>query len=239
MSAKNLCDTYGFGSYQTAWGWLHKLRCVMVRTDRERLLGRVEVDEAFVGGAKEGSRGCGAEGKTAVLVAVEGESGKKLGRVRFRCVASIDRKSAESSIVDYVEPGALVVTDGLSVYDHFQALGIVHRPHVVSTRGQGNTPGTRPCSSYHFSTQALAGRHPSRRRHSFAPPSLPQRIFFSIHPSAIPTPGETFPSAHAAGRDHASAQSEIVVCAKATRCGGHLSQSATRIDKCAREFVEV
>ncbi len=22
LSAKNLCDTYGFGSYQTAWGWL-------------------------------------------------------------------------------------------------------------------------------------------------------------------------------------------------------------------------
>jgi len=66
MSAKNLCDTYGFGSYQRAWGWLHKLRCVMVRTDRERLLRRVEVDEAFVGGEKEGSQGRGAEGKTAV-----------------------------------------------------------------------------------------------------------------------------------------------------------------------------
>jgi len=26
LSAKNLCDTYGFGSYQTAWGWLQKLR---------------------------------------------------------------------------------------------------------------------------------------------------------------------------------------------------------------------
>jgi len=136
VSAKNLCDTYGFGSYQTAWGWLHKLQCVMVRTDRERLLGRVEVDEAFVGGQKEGSWGRGAEGKTAVLVAVEGESGKKHGRVRFRCVASIDRESVESFIVDYVEPGALVVTDGLSVYDHLQALGFVHRPHVVSTGGK-------------------------------------------------------------------------------------------------------
>lgn len=63
LSAKNLCDTYGFGSYQTAWGWLRKLRSVMIRADRERLHGRIEVDEAYVGGQKEGKRGRGAEGK--------------------------------------------------------------------------------------------------------------------------------------------------------------------------------
>ena len=67
----------GFGSYQTAWGWLQKLRSVMIRTGRERLTGRVEVDEADVGGQKEGARGRGAEGKTAVLVAVEGDPKKK------------------------------------------------------------------------------------------------------------------------------------------------------------------
>ena len=35
LSAKNLYDTYGFGSYQTAWGWLQKLRSVMIRAGRE------------------------------------------------------------------------------------------------------------------------------------------------------------------------------------------------------------
>lgn len=135
LSAKNLCDTYGFGSYQTAWGWLRKLRSVMIRTGRERLAGRVEVDEAFVGGQKEGTRGRGAEGKTAVLVAVEGEAQKKLGRVRFRCVQAIDRQSVERFIGDYVEPGTRVVTDGLSVYDKLKAAGYDHRPHVQSTGG--------------------------------------------------------------------------------------------------------
>ena len=62
LSARNLCDTYGFGRYQTAWAWLHKLRCVMIRQGRERLIGRVEVDEAYVGGKKEGLRGRGAAG---------------------------------------------------------------------------------------------------------------------------------------------------------------------------------
>ena len=136
LSARNLCDTYGFGSYQTAWGWLQKLRSVMIRIGRERLTGRVEVDEAYVGGKKEGTRGRGAEGKTLVLVAVEGDTKKKLGRVRFRCVATIDRKTVESFVQDYVEPGAIVVTDGLSVYDKLGVAGFNHRPHVVSTGGE-------------------------------------------------------------------------------------------------------
>lgn len=133
LSAKNLCDTYGFGSYQTAWGWLRKLRSVMIRRGRERLAGRVEVDETYVGGQKEGARGRGAEGKTLVLVAVEGDTKKKLGRVRFRCVPAISRGSVESFVRDYVEPGTKVVTDGLAVYDNLKAAGFNHHPHVVGT----------------------------------------------------------------------------------------------------------
>lgn len=136
LSARNLCDTYGFGSYQTAWGWLQKLRSVMIRVGRERLSGRVEVDETYVGGQKEGTRGRGAEGKTLVLVAVEGDAKKTLGRVRFRCVDAIDRKTVELFTKDHVEPGATVVTDGLSVYDKLDAAGFIHHPHVVATGGE-------------------------------------------------------------------------------------------------------
>ena len=134
LSARNLCETYGFGSYQTAWGWLRKLRSVMIRTGREPLSGRVEVDEAYVGGQKEGARGRGAEGKTAVLVAVEGQARRKLGRVGFRCVEAINRQSVERFITDYVEPGTRVITDGLSVYDKLPAAGYDHQPQV-QTRG--------------------------------------------------------------------------------------------------------
>ena len=135
LSARTLCDTYGFGSYQTAWGWLHKLRSVMIRGGRERLRGRVEVDETYVGGYRAGPRGRGAESKALVLLAVEGDSKKKLGRVRFRCVETIDRDTIKSFVKDYVEPRAIVVTDGLSVYDELGAAGFDHRPHVMSTGG--------------------------------------------------------------------------------------------------------
>lgn len=135
LSAQGLCDVYEFGSYQTAWAWLHKLRSVMIRQGRERLQGRVEVDEAYIGGKREGPAGRGAEGKTMVLVAVEGNSGQKLGRVRFRCIQTITQEAAESFISDYVEPGSELVTDGLHAYNGLSARGYIHSQNVVSTGG--------------------------------------------------------------------------------------------------------
>jgi hypothetical protein len=57
ISAKNFQDTFGFGSYQTTWGWLHKLRSVMVVPGRGLLSGGSEVDETYVGGQKTWSEG--------------------------------------------------------------------------------------------------------------------------------------------------------------------------------------
>jgi transposase-like protein len=139
VSAKNLSETYGFGSYQTAWGWLTKYRSVMIRSGRERLQGRVEVDEAFIGGQKEGSRGRGAEGKTLVLVAVEGGEKQKLGRVRFRCVKHADQKSINQFIADYVEPESTVVTDGFKSYANISHAGYNHTPYIQSSRIASNT----------------------------------------------------------------------------------------------------
>src|SRR5690349_23070697 len=50
IAAAELQRQLGFGSYQTAWSWLHKLRKAMVRPDREPLAGRVEADETYVSG---------------------------------------------------------------------------------------------------------------------------------------------------------------------------------------------
>src|SRR5712691_1822296 len=50
LSALGLQRALGLGSYRTAWMMLHRLRVAMVRPGRERLTGRVEVDETYVGG---------------------------------------------------------------------------------------------------------------------------------------------------------------------------------------------
>ena len=61
-SALGLQKLLGLGSYETAWAWLHKLRRAMVRPDRDRLSGTVEVDETMVGGVSPGMFGA-ATGK--------------------------------------------------------------------------------------------------------------------------------------------------------------------------------
>ena len=57
LSALGLQRALGLGSYQTAWTWLHKLRRAMVRPGRDRLTGRVEVDETDWGAAAAGAWG--------------------------------------------------------------------------------------------------------------------------------------------------------------------------------------
>src|SRR5205085_4784187 len=56
-SALGLQRVLGLKKYETAWTWLHKLRRAMVRPGRDLLTGRVEVDEADVGGEEDGLPG--------------------------------------------------------------------------------------------------------------------------------------------------------------------------------------
>jgi transposase-like protein len=136
MSAKNFMDTFGFGSYQTTWGWLQKLRSVMVRPGRELLKGRVELDETYVGGQKEGARGRGALGKSLVLVAVEGFPKQKLGRVRFRLISAPCWKEISAFVEDYIEPGSTVVTDGLKSYAKMESFKMTHEKVIVTGGGE-------------------------------------------------------------------------------------------------------
>ena len=116
VSAKTLHRVLGFGSYQTAWTMLHRFRTAMVRPGRDRLTGTVEVDETFVGGIRPGKRGRGAEGKTLVAAAVELLSPKGFGRCRLHVIPNAQAPTLRLFLLDYVMPGSVVVTDGLSPY---------------------------------------------------------------------------------------------------------------------------
>ena len=82
VSAKGLQDALGFGSYETAWAWLHKLRRTMVRPDRELLGGVGELDQSFLGGRSAGRRGASSD-KAPITIAVERDDRGRLGRVRL------------------------------------------------------------------------------------------------------------------------------------------------------------
>src|SRR5215469_6099643 len=106
-SANNLMDFMGFGSYQTAWLWLHKLRRAMVRQGREKLSGVVEVDETYIGGEESGTgkQGRGAETKILVVIATEC-IGKQIGRVRFKLIDGATSENLIPFIQDNVTEGS-------------------------------------------------------------------------------------------------------------------------------------
>ena len=102
ISAMELKRQMGFGSYGTAWAWLHKIRRAMVVPGRQPLGDRVEADETLVGGARPGRPGRGAAGKTVVAGAVESGRGKargrRLGRLRLQAV----RDASASSLAGFL-----------------------------------------------------------------------------------------------------------------------------------------
>ena len=116
-SALNLMDFMGFGSYETAWAWLHKLRRAMVRTGREKLSGTVEVDETYIGGEETGTGNTGRGAETKIIVVVAAECvGKKIGRVRFKIIPDSSKESLIPFIEENVEIKSTVITDGWSGY---------------------------------------------------------------------------------------------------------------------------
>jgi transposase-like protein len=122
-SALGLQRVLGLGSYRTAWSWLHKLRRAMVRPDRDRLAGWVEVDETYLGGLEEGAAGRGVEDKALIVIAAQVD-GKRIGRIRMRVIQDASAASLHPFIKDCIEPGSTVQTDGwqgyggLKGYDH-------------------------------------------------------------------------------------------------------------------------
>jgi len=126
VSALGMQRVLGLGSYETAWTWMHKLRRAMVRPGRERLTGRVEVDETYVGGERPGKHGRGAAGKVLVLVAAE-ERGRGFGRIRLARARNGSARTLEALIRNAIEPGSTIVTDGYPAYGGLTALGYPHK----------------------------------------------------------------------------------------------------------------
>jgi transposase-like protein len=146
ISAQSLQRTLEIGSYQTAWAMLHRLRSVCVRPGRERLSGRVQVDETYVGGEEAGLRGGRAPGKkTLVGIAVEVRELKGIGRCRIAPVVDGSGESLLPFVTDNVEPGSTVVTDGWQGYAGLRKLGYVHEKYSQrAARAQGNDDDLLP-----------------------------------------------------------------------------------------------
>jgi transposase-like protein len=136
-SAMGLQRVLGLKSYKTAWAWLHKLRRAMVRPGRDRLTGRIEVDETYLGGGEAGVRGRQTERKALIVVAAQ-EDGLGIGRIRMRRIPDASADSLIPFVQDSVEVRSVVHTDGWLGYEPLKGKGYNHE--ITFLKGKRKTP---------------------------------------------------------------------------------------------------
>jgi transposase-like protein len=100
-------------SYPTAWAVKHKLMQVMADRDEGLILtGRVEIDDAYLGGEHAGTRGRGSENKVPFVAAVQTTADGKPQKVCFQAM-----RFTKTGIQDWARrvlaPDAEVYSDAL------------------------------------------------------------------------------------------------------------------------------
>jgi transposase-like protein len=121
---------------KTAWFMLHRLRLAIHAKSFDKMGGKVEVDETFIGGKARNmhtskrkrlgiSQSRSMIGKVAVmgLLARHGQDGSQ---VRLHVVSNRRKHQLESTIGEHVEAGSTVYTDALRSYDRMGQRGYVH-----------------------------------------------------------------------------------------------------------------
>ena len=108
---------------------LKRLRAAMVRPQRDRIPGPVEVDETYVGGLEVG-RGGGRvrDSEKAIVVGAVEVRGRGSGRVRLAAVDDVSAASLVMFVEHSVAPGSIVLTDGWKGYLPLGRRGYDHRP---------------------------------------------------------------------------------------------------------------
>ena len=125
ISALQLQDKIGLGSYKSAWLLLHKLRRAMLNPERIPLRGVVEVDEGFLPFRRKNSKSRG-DSLITVAVAAERIENKKIGRIRLQKVKDKSRAELKTFILANTEPGTEVITDANPSYGNLE-----DRIHIV------------------------------------------------------------------------------------------------------------
>ena len=169
----------------TAWLMKHKLMAAMQAREAEKpkLEGRVEVDDAYLGGQRSGGkRGRGAAGKTPSVAAVETTAERKPRRLRLTVVKGFRKKEIETLAKRDFAAGSNVVTDGLSCWTAVSEAGCDHFPMVTGSRAKRGQVGPLHLGQHRARQhQDRARRHlPSRQRQ--ARPALPRQLRLALQP---------------------------------------------------------
>jgi ribosomal protein L37AE/L43A len=125
--------------YKTAWLIKHKLMEVMrVREQGRQLDGRVEIDDAYLGGERSGGKtGRGSENKVPFVAAVQTTPD---GQPQFACLRQqpFTTEAMAMFAASSIAPSATVVSDGLWCFAGVQMVGAEHE-RIVTGGGKAST----------------------------------------------------------------------------------------------------
>jgi transposase-like protein len=113
----------------TAWLVKHKLMRAMAEREagKPKLSGRVEIDDAYLGGERSGGkRGRGAAGKTPLVAAVETTPERRPRRLRLSVVKGFRKKEVEKLARRDFAAGSTIVSDGLRCWKAVTKAGCSH-----------------------------------------------------------------------------------------------------------------
>lgn len=140
VSALELMRQLGV-SWRTAWRIKHKLMAVMAeREARRQLSGRVEIDDAYLGGERPGKRGRGSSNKIPLVMAVSTLDDRKPHQVVIRCTPFTSQAMADWAN-DALSADTEAVSDGLPA---FRALGTEVASHRRLVTGSGRASAQHP-----------------------------------------------------------------------------------------------
>jgi ISXO2-like transposase domain/Transposase zinc-ribbon domain len=121
-----------------AWALKQKIMQVMLTREAAKLLqGRVELDDAYLGGERSGGkRGRGAAGKTPFVAAVETTAERRPRKLKLLPVKGFRKREVERLARQHLASGATVVSDGLSCWTAVGAASCAHEPMVTGSGKQ-------------------------------------------------------------------------------------------------------
>jgi ribosomal protein L37AE/L43A len=134
-------------SYPAAWRMKHKLMQVMCeRESITRLSGRVEVDDAYLGGEHPGGKaGRGSENKVPFIAAVQTNGQNNPLYAVFSQVKAFTGKEVASWANKSLAPSAMVVSDGLWSFSSVTEAGCQQQREVV---GKGRKSTEMECFTW-------------------------------------------------------------------------------------------
>jgi len=150
-------------SYRTAWRLKHKVMQAMAeREETRQLSGFVQIDDAYLGGERNGGKGGrGSENKQAFLAAVEvGADSEHPRHVVFEPVRHFDNTAIQDWSARRLAPQTTVYSDGLWAFRRFGGCRPCSPPESHGRTASG--AGRSACAVGEYRAvqpQAILGRH--------------------------------------------------------------------------------